>query len=187
MRGNEGFNLVEVTLAMLIVAVGLLSVFSLFPSGLDANAKAIADTHSAIFAEEVFNGIRAEAQRRAAAERDAALKEDTVDPKDAWDGLPDALLPVAAPAAWLKSDRLGTQTTQGRVFCNTYTNISFRGRGGAGQATEIVDHALRYRLDVAPRNEKVMAATLYVWPNEFGSADPADSTIFYSEFYKFDF
>ncbi len=32
MRGRDGFNLVEVTLAMLVMAVGLLSVFSLFPA-----------------------------------------------------------------------------------------------------------------------------------------------------------
>ncbi len=69
MKGNsctartlEGFSLVETALALLIIAVGLLGVISLFVVGLDLNNKSIRDTHRALFAEYVMNGFRALAE-----------------------------------------------------------------------------------------------------------------------------
>jgi type II secretory pathway pseudopilin PulG len=53
------FSLIEVTLAMLVVSVGILAVLGLFPLGLDQNARAIADSHAGLFVEEVFSGLRA--------------------------------------------------------------------------------------------------------------------------------
>jgi prepilin-type N-terminal cleavage/methylation domain-containing protein len=61
MNSQAGFTLVEVVLAILVVALGLLSVFSLFPSGLRASEDTVADTRAGLFAETVFNGMRANA------------------------------------------------------------------------------------------------------------------------------
>lgn len=59
---RSAFNLVEVSLALLVVAVGILSVLSLFPAGLDQSARSADETHAAQFAEEVFGGLRAWAE-----------------------------------------------------------------------------------------------------------------------------
>jgi Tfp pilus assembly protein PilV len=55
---KSGFSLVEVCLAVLVVGLGLLSVFSLFPTGLAASDAAVADTETGLFAEQVLNGIQ---------------------------------------------------------------------------------------------------------------------------------
>lgn len=52
-----GFSLVEVSLALLVVGVGLLAVFGLFVTGLDTDKASTDDTKMAFFAEEVLNGI----------------------------------------------------------------------------------------------------------------------------------
>ena len=57
---KSGFTLVEIALALLIVSVGLLSVFSLFPAGMTSNRKAIDETHAAFFADDVLNGLKAQ-------------------------------------------------------------------------------------------------------------------------------
>ena len=56
-----GFSLVEVSLAILLIGMGILTLFSLFPAGLKQSENAVMDTHVALFAEEVMNGFRANA------------------------------------------------------------------------------------------------------------------------------
>jgi Tfp pilus assembly protein PilV len=56
-----GFSLVEVCLAVLVVGLGILSIFSLFPTGLAASESASADTEAGLFAEEVLSGLQASA------------------------------------------------------------------------------------------------------------------------------
>jgi len=56
-----GFTLVEVSLAILVVGLGLLSLFSLFPSGLRSGEEAAADTRAGLFASVVLDGMRANA------------------------------------------------------------------------------------------------------------------------------
>ncbi len=60
---KSGFTLVEIALAILVISVGLLAVFGLFPAGMTANKHAIDDTYAALFAEEVLYGYRAQASR----------------------------------------------------------------------------------------------------------------------------
>jgi len=55
---SAGFTLVEVSLAVLVIGIGLLAIFSLFPSGLRAIEEDSADTRCGLFAETVLNGIR---------------------------------------------------------------------------------------------------------------------------------
>ena len=61
-RGSSGgFSLVEVCLAILVVGLGLLAVFSLFPSGLRSAEDDTADTRAGLFIESVMGGMRANA------------------------------------------------------------------------------------------------------------------------------
>ncbi len=58
---KSGFTLIEVSLAVLVIGLGLLTVFSLFPSGLRSAEDGAADTHAGLFAESVMNGLHGNA------------------------------------------------------------------------------------------------------------------------------
>jgi prepilin-type N-terminal cleavage/methylation domain-containing protein len=59
--GRTGFTLIEVALAVLVVGVGLLAVFSLFPSGLRSAEEGAADTKCGLFADTILNGMQGNA------------------------------------------------------------------------------------------------------------------------------
>lgn len=56
--GAAGFSLIEVNLAIMIIAVGLLVLFSLFPAGLKQGESAYRDTQAGLFADYIFAGLR---------------------------------------------------------------------------------------------------------------------------------
>lgn len=56
-RGEAGFSLVEVTLALLVVAVGMTAAFSLFPEGIQSTRAAVNNTETALFADYVFSTL----------------------------------------------------------------------------------------------------------------------------------
>ena len=56
-RRRAGYSLVEVTLALLVVAIGLTATFALFPEGLKATRAAVNDTEMGLFAEYVFSTL----------------------------------------------------------------------------------------------------------------------------------
>ncbi|MDI6773798.1 MAG: hypothetical protein QME60_00140 [Verrucomicrobiota bacterium] len=62
-RSNGGFSLVEVSLAVLLVGAGVLTLFALFPAGLKQADLAVEDTHIGLFAEQALTGLRAEAMK----------------------------------------------------------------------------------------------------------------------------
>lgn len=59
---RRGFSLIEVNLAILLVTIGLLTLFALFPQGLRESEMAVVDTHEAMFADHVLSGVKANAQ-----------------------------------------------------------------------------------------------------------------------------
>jgi hypothetical protein len=60
-RRARGFSLVEVNLAILLVTIGLFTLFALFPMGLRESDMAIVDTQEAMFADHVLGGVKANA------------------------------------------------------------------------------------------------------------------------------
>ena len=56
-KSRAGFSLVEVTLALLVVAIGLTATFALFPEGLRMTRASVDDTECAMFAEYVFTTL----------------------------------------------------------------------------------------------------------------------------------
>jgi uncharacterized protein (TIGR02598 family) len=58
MRRDGGFSMVEVTLAIGVVAVGLLAVFALVPVGLNSGRDAMDATRSSLIQQDVFNRVR---------------------------------------------------------------------------------------------------------------------------------
>lgn len=62
-KTRAGYSLVEVTLALLVVAIGLTSVFALFPEALKNTRTAVSDTEVALFADYVFSTLAVTAAR----------------------------------------------------------------------------------------------------------------------------
>lgn len=60
-KAKKGFSLVEVNLAILLVALGMLVLFALFPAGLRESEAAVSDTNVGMFADFVFSGLEANA------------------------------------------------------------------------------------------------------------------------------
>lgn len=56
-RSKSGYSLVEVTLALLVVAIGLTATFSLFPEAMKNTRAAVDDAEIALFADYVFNTL----------------------------------------------------------------------------------------------------------------------------------
>lgn len=59
--GQAGFSLVEVCLALMVIAIGLLVLMALFPSGLKEMERATENTRTSLFADDKLNGYQANA------------------------------------------------------------------------------------------------------------------------------
>jgi uncharacterized protein (TIGR02598 family) len=55
---REGFSLVEVTLALAVIAIGLIAIIGLLPHGLQASRDAADNTIAATIAQDIFSEIR---------------------------------------------------------------------------------------------------------------------------------
>jgi hypothetical protein len=166
--------MVEAALAIVVLAIGVLAVFVLFSTGLDTKTRATSDTQAALFADGVFNTLRAES---------AAASEE-----NRWESFWEAMaggttnLPVAVggpDGVWVDSNLV---VRAGTLVTNIYMNYSLR----LGQNTNIVSHSLRYQMDVSfepadatwTNRANVM---LRVWEGVFGSTNE-NGAVFYTEF-----
>jgi len=59
--GSAGFSLVEISLAMLVVSMGLLILMALLPAGLNEMESAVDNTRASMWADDLFNRIQANA------------------------------------------------------------------------------------------------------------------------------
>jgi len=60
-RDQAGFSMIEVSLALLVVALGLLILMGLLPTGLREVESAVENTRAAMFADDLFNRFQANA------------------------------------------------------------------------------------------------------------------------------
>ena len=176
---RAGYSLVEVTLALLVVAIGLTATFALFPEGLKATRAAVDDTETSMFSEYVFTTL----------ELTAGLKGSGWTIDDA------RLFKSAALAGDISDARFKLVTGQQAVF---YWIPDFYGIGAGGFAaanfTDFWTSAFTYRLDVEnsafkglPGKGVTKYAVLQVWPGEFkaGVAPQGEPRIFYREILPF--
>lgn len=71
---RAGYSLVEVTLALLVVAIGLTSTFALFPEAMKDTRTAVSDTEVGLFADYVFSTLAVTAARFG--KKDVSLTKD---------------------------------------------------------------------------------------------------------------
>ncbi|MFH0952979.1 MAG: prepilin-type N-terminal cleavage/methylation domain-containing protein [Verrucomicrobiota bacterium] len=162
-----GFTLVEVTLAIFVVAVGLLAAYSLFPAGLTMNKFAIDDTETALFGEEVMNGLHSK------------IDGDPV----AWANLidkPNAVYLEAVTYGMWEGGTVGAlemrpMSTPTQIKTNVYVQWDNR----------VIERAVRYNLIVGnvAGHPDIRYARLKVWNGQYGTTNsPAE---FYTEFYNY--
>lgn len=193
---KDGFTLLEVVLALLVVAIGVLAVFGLISFGLDASQQGVNDTLSALFADDVFNGLRASS---IAASDDGKWLEFWQDFSTCqtsvtfaawrtWDGVLEKKASLGAPT-WSTDGPVYikcTKSDQGE-YAAAYRAVlkckPFVGRPIS--TTNLINHTIRYALEVRPDSSsdpRYFGVTLTMWPGEFGDMTKQRSTIFYSEF-----
>ncbi|MDE0839568.1 MAG: prepilin-type N-terminal cleavage/methylation domain-containing protein [Kiritimatiellae bacterium] len=183
-----GFTLMEVALSIAVVAIGIMALFALMSSGLESSAEALADTQSAIFADNVFGGLRAISTDLAR----SGVGNWEFFWNDFQTGQTNLL--VAMPQIWEKVKinplKLGTPQVLGDDIQHTlkYINIPIHSQ----TTSEVMNHVLRYQLKVESRRAglftdilnwdvNIAEVTLKVWGGEFGSWQDEDAIIFYTE------
>lgn len=158
-NGSVGFTLVEVALALMVIAIGLMAVFGTFTTGLDADKLAFDDTMAAIFAEDVFS----------------ALLSIVVTTR--WDRIDKIEIPPAATDQWrFVSSLIVRPTDQWRT--NSYF---FDGAKRGFPESTIAEYSMRYKLIIDDIQGMPLAyARLEVLPGAYGPTDRVKR--FYLEF-----
>ena len=167
-KWRRGFSLVEVCLALLVIGLGLLAVFGLFPSGLAMSKQSIDETQCAMFANDVFDAYRGYF---------------SADPN---------LWPLMGGAS--VNDDIGLGATAGFAWDWSGAGITVK----VVRATDpyltviytnyqkVAENAWRYRLtfdDVPGRVGRIKYAHLSVLYGEYGRSNNIQE--FYTEFYNF--
>ncbi len=155
-RRRAGFSLVEVSLALLVVAVGMTAVMALFPTGMETNRRAMGDTREALFAEEVISSYIAAAE---------------VMP---FDDLNDYGMPMAGLGRLFAYD--------GAMQKYTFEPNAGRKTLVYKDKDLLVRYALRYDLTIEDMGPNVKFIRLEVWDGEYGPLE--ESTVFYTEVYR---
>lgn len=78
-NNKSGFSLIELTFALMITGMGVLAIFHVFPSGLNAGKNAIADTRAVEFSQSVFEAYRYEVSKMSQNEWNTATNDDSLD------------------------------------------------------------------------------------------------------------
>lgn len=182
-RSNSGYSLVEVTLALLVVAIGMTATFALFPEGLRATRAAVDDTEISLFADYVFSTLAAT----------AAAQGNNVESG----GGPDAKK-ANRYASRVLAENTGYDNSNERLLDNAagfhvFKWVPRNWDVGTGDATYASDakfwtSAFTYELEWEKKdkgnNRDTYYATLRVWPGEWDKIDDEDKfppRIFYRE------
>jgi type II secretory pathway pseudopilin PulG len=164
-RNQAGYSLVEVTLALLVVAIGLVSTFALFPEGLKATRAAVDDTEVGLFADYVFSTLAVT----------AAAKGLSTDTPDARDG------DQYASRVLSDADLSKKELTSGGVLSQFYwiARNNDKGTGisdlssAAGFWSSAFTYELVWRKMDKGNNRDTYYAMLKVWPGDWQTiADP---------------
>lgn len=160
-----GFTLVEVSLALLVLVVGILGAFALFPHALVESKKATDESQASMFAESVFQSVRAYAQ----------MQWDALDGTVEIPGPGSRGVSPDPPSVWANSPNIvingGEQTYECRASGFTTTDAGLRYRLA-------VTRPMVQQSPVLQRISPFMRiVTLTIWPGLYGDTPdiPVDS------------
>jgi Tfp pilus assembly protein PilV len=177
---SEGFTLIEVTLAAVVISMGLLALFGLGHFAL-RNAKAAEDnTRAALLADDVFASLRAVSENLCASNNPAAWTAFWTDFAAGSTNLPLQL----STAASFSNRSDNAVWGNGRVCTN---NLFSRPEIHRAGLTPLPEWSARYWMDIALTNQmagagetNLVRVTLHVVPGLSG--DPGESRAFYTHF-----
>ena len=195
-KGRNGFTLMEIMIAIAVVAIGMTALFSLISTGLHESAKAVAETQAAIFADGVFHGLRSASL--AAAETPDPDPQDSISPwMDFWNDFSVGSTNLFAPGytnSWMEASAVGRGKLDiwgnNTIRTNWFAIRAFTAEGVSG----ITNHVLRYKChvqslgggtvrgDIFDSDDDLATVSLLVWEGEFGNADTNAALEFYTEF-----
>lgn len=181
---RAGYSLVEVTLALLVVAIGLTATFALFPEGLKATRAAVDDTEISLFADYVFGTLSA-----TAAALGSDLDQGGLDARDA-DRYASRVL--ADSSGYNVADERLVHNTPGlHVFKWVARNLDMgTGAWDLASQAKFWSTAFTYELDWQKKRSNsgndrdTYYAVLRVWPGEWAAIADQDKfppRIFYRE------
>ena len=161
MNKKAGYSLVEVSLALLVIGVGLLAVFALFPDALSSTRKSVEASEVGEFAEFVFAGI------------EGAIAE----PKFDWDALDDDFM---VP----KSDVLDPSQSRVKADGNKH---GYEWLPNFYEAVGVAKYALAtftYILTIEQNKDgtSLTAVKLVVWPGANSNLSVNAGETFYREY-----
>lgn len=146
-------------MALLVSAVGLLSVMTLFPTGMDASKKAIDEAQAALFAEEIFAGFKAK----------MALTNTT------WASLDSMTIGPPAPDMWINGNQISFRANDSGTNVYQYKYES-----------ALLDYAVRYVMTVGDLDPTdypgIKYLRLTVWNGEYGST--TNPLVYYTELFN---
>ncbi len=177
---SEGFTLIEVTLAAVVISMGLLALFGLGHFAL-RNARAAEDnTRAAMLADDVFASLRAVSEDLCASNNPAAWSAFWRDFADGKTNLPLQL----STAASFSNQFDNTVRGNGRICTNyLFSRPEIHGAG----LPPLPEWSARYWMDIALTNQmgdagetNLVRVTLHVVPGLSGEA--GESRAFYTHF-----
>ena len=155
-RSKAGYSLVEVTLALLVVAIGLTATFSLFPEAMKNTRAAVDDAEVALFADYVFSTLAV-----GAAVDGSNFKSSDTDN--------DASLVLAQKHL----DKIELKTSFAQFYWIPEDDDMGTGDWDLAEDAGYWSTAFSYRLSYGKRskgnNRDTIYATLEVWPGEWKS------------------
>lgn len=171
---RAGYSLVEVTLALLVVAIGLTASFALFPDGLRAARAAVDDNEVAVFSEYVFATLDLAAAYASKEGRDWTIADANRFISRAFSDTAPPRLEIGTGKTfhWIPEDYdLGDMDYDAAKKAGFWTS------------------AFTYDLTIAPSTWKGIQASratkyaiLKVWPGDYAGANPAgEPRVFYRE------
>lgn len=149
------FNMIEIALALVILAIGLSSVLVLFPIGLEAGKSSVADNNLANVAEQVMAYLQSELTVPAnwtaeGAVNNLSIDEFVAEPGDDDVQIGDDGFTAVTGMDGLRSKVIGTRTY---YLYRQYSDIEGSGVAAADRAVDF-EAMIRVGLDTATLNEQ---------------------------------
>lgn len=179
-KRRAGFSLIEISLALLVVSIGMLAIAGLFPTSLGMGKRAIDETYASFLADSAFSSYKGAAVYYSTNFSDLVyytpIAPNTVnDNEDVF---------------WENSESLRLVANGGiRTLNYRATSSNNKWEGGSyilPNGWSMDDHALRYRITMTQDNndQRIMKVQMEIWMGEFGSSDSKEAEVFYTEIFN---
>lgn len=164
---KQGFSLVEIALALLVIGIGVITVVGLFGSSLDAGKTSRQEMQLANFADMVFGTL------------DAMDWYDI--PSDYNDYSTNLSVYSAPPYCTWHSNIVVTISNE----CRNGFSLNITNATHGAILPSLTLQSLRYEYVCEQSSPSLLKkATLHVWAGELGTFDPKYGELFYREFYN---